>query len=43
MIWKMLLVAERRFRRLNAPHLLAKVYAGVRCVDGIEAPKEVAA
>jgi hypothetical protein len=27
-IWKMLLVAERRFRRLNAPHLLAKVYAG---------------
>jgi putative transposase len=31
-IWKMLLVAERRFRRLNAPHLLAKVYAGVRYV-----------
>ena len=43
MIWKMLLVAERRFRRLNTPHLLAKVYAGVRYVDGIEAPKEVAA
>ncbi len=32
-IWKMLMVAERRFRRLNAPHLLAKVYAGVRYVD----------
>ncbi len=43
MIWKMLLVAERRFRRLNAPHLLAKVYAGVRYVDGVEAPQEVAA
>jgi len=27
-IWKMLMVAERRFRRLNAPHLLPKVYAG---------------
>jgi transposase-like protein len=42
-IWKMLLVAERRFRRLNAPHLLAKVYAGVRYVDGVEATQEVAA
>jgi len=35
--------AERRFRRLNAPHLLAKVYAGVRYVDGVEATQEVAA
>jgi putative transposase len=42
-IWKMLLVAEQRFRRLNAPHLLAKVYAGVRYVDGVEATQEVAA
>lgn len=42
-IWKMLMVAERRFRRLNAPHLLAKVYAGVRYVDGVEASQEVAA
>jgi putative transposase len=40
-IWKMLMVAERRFRRLNAPHLLAKVYAGVRYVDGVEATQEV--
>jgi hypothetical protein len=30
-IWKMLMVAERRFRRLNAPHLLAKAYAGGGC------------
>jgi putative transposase len=42
-IWKMLMVAERRFRRLNAPHLLAKVYAGVRYVDGVEVTQEVAA
>ena len=26
-IWKMLMVAEKRFRRLNAPELLAEVYA----------------
>ncbi len=42
-IWKMLMVAERRFRRLNASHLLVKVYMGVRFVDGIEAPQEAAA
>ncbi|MDR7566726.1 MAG: hypothetical protein QN185_13610, partial [Armatimonadota bacterium] len=28
-IWKMLMVAQTRFRRLNAPELLAKVYVGV--------------
>jgi len=39
-IWKILMVAERR---LNAPHLLAKVYAGVRYVDGVEVTQEVAA
>ncbi len=43
-IWKMLMVAQTRFRRLNAPELLAKVYVGVRYEDGIEAAgKEVAA
>jgi len=43
-IWKMLMVAQKRFRRLNAPELLAKVYAGVRYEDGIEVTeKEVAA
>ena len=26
-IWKMLMVAQKRFRRLSAPELLAKVYA----------------
>ena len=43
-IWKMLMVAQQRFRRLNAPELLAKVYKGVRFRDGIEVKgEEVAA
>lgn len=43
-IWKMLMVAQTRFRRLSAPELLAKVYAGARYEDGIEvAEKGVAA
>lgn len=43
-IWKMLMVAQKRFRRLNAPELVAKVYAGARYEDGIEVTeKEVAA
>jgi len=35
-MWKVLMVAQTRFRRLNAPELLAKVYVGVRYEDGIE-------
>lgn len=35
LIWKMLLVVEEHFRKLNAPHLLADVYAGVEYHDGI--------
>ena len=34
MIWKVLLVGESRFRRLNAPELLAEVYRGVKFEDG---------
>jgi putative transposase len=34
LIWKLLLVGEKRFRRLNAPHLLQNVYQGVRFEDG---------
>ena len=34
-IWKMLLVAEKRFRKLNAPELLKEVYEGVEFVDGV--------
>jgi len=35
LIWKVLTVAQRRFRRLDAPHLLVEVYQGVRFIDGI--------
>jgi hypothetical protein len=34
LLWKVLLVAEKRFRRLNAPELLADVYEGRRFEDG---------
>jgi putative transposase len=34
LIWKLLTVAEKTFRRLHAPHLLAAVAAGARYVDG---------
>lgn len=34
LIWKVLMVAEKRFRKLNAPHLLTEVYAGVKYLDG---------
>ena len=34
-IWTMLMVAKRRFRRHNGPGLIRDVYNGVRCVDGI--------
>ena len=37
-IWKLLLLAERRFRRLNAPQLLAEVWQGAQFVDGVRVP-----
>ena len=36
MIWKVLQVAEKTFRRLNAMELLPAVYAGAKYVDGIK-------
>lgn len=39
-IWKLLLVAERRFRRLNAPERVKQVYLGIRFEDGIEVKQE---
>lgn len=43
-IWKMLMVAQQKFRRLNAPELLKQVYLGVEDEDGIEITrKKVAA
>ncbi len=34
LIWRMLMVAERRFRRLDAPEQLAAVYNGRKFADG---------
>jgi putative transposase len=39
-IWKMLMVAQKKFRRLNAPERLAKVYAGGEDKDGIAVTRE---
>ena len=36
LIWKILMIAEKKFRRLNAPHLLEQVLNGKRFEDGIE-------
>src|SRR5262249_26006351 len=36
-IWKTLLIAEKTFRRLNAPQLLADVASGVVYVNGVRA------
>jgi hypothetical protein len=40
LIWKVLMVAQSRFRRLDAPELLAAVYHGVSYVDGHRVPEE---
>jgi putative transposase len=37
LIWKVLLVVEQHFRKLNAPHLTAEVYAGIEYADGVRA------
>lgn len=34
-VWKMLSVAQSRFRKLNAPELLIDVWKGVQFVDGV--------
>jgi transposase-like protein len=34
LIWKLLTVAEKRFRRLNAPHQLRDVFEGRKFEDG---------
>jgi len=36
LIWKILTIAEKKFRRLNAPELLEQVYYGQRFKDGIQ-------
>jgi len=45
-IWRMLLIAEKRFRRLRSPHLLREVHQGVQFVNGVRhdlVTREVAA
>ena len=41
-IWKLLLIAERRFRRLNAPELLTAVFQGAVYANGIRVPDDPA-
>jgi putative transposase len=41
LIWKILLVAQTRFRRLDAPQLLSDVYHGVTFVDGLPAATHI--
>lgn len=36
MAYKLLVMAEERWRKLNAPHLLPLVQAKVKFVDGIQ-------
>jgi putative transposase len=38
-MWKLLLVAEKNFRRSNAPELLKEVYLGATYVDGVRKSK----
>jgi len=40
LIWKVLMVTEKRFRKLNAPHLLSEVYEGIKYKDGIRVLNE---
>ena len=37
-MWKLLLIGERKFRRLNAPEMLVEVWQGAEFVDGIRVP-----
>jgi hypothetical protein len=37
-IWRLLRIAVKRFRKLNAPEQCRDVYSGVRNVDGAEVP-----
>jgi transposase-like protein len=41
LIWKLLMLAERTFRRLNGPRLMKDVYAGKKFVDGVAVKRAV--
>jgi transposase-like protein len=38
--WKMLLIAEQRFRKLDAPDKMKLVYLGIDLLEGVEANRE---
>jgi putative transposase len=40
MIWRLLLVAEKRFRKIDAPQLASAVYRGVVFEDGVKVVKQ---
>jgi len=40
LIWKVLMVTEKRFRKLNAPHLLSELYEGIEYEDGKRVPDQ---
>lgn len=40
MIWRLLLVAEERFRKIDAPQLASAVYRGVVFEDGVKVAKQ---
>lgn len=40
LIWKVLMVTEKRFRELNAPHLLSEIYKDIKYQDGIRLSNE---
>ena len=40
-IWKMMMVAEKRFRRLHAPAVMEDVYLGATYVDGISIEEQI--
>lgn len=42
-IWKMLMISEPTFRKLNAPHLVKQVRVCVEYADGIEVVRKEAA
>jgi transposase-like protein len=39
-MWKMLLIAESRFRRLNAPELMQEVFEGAVYINGVPQPNQ---
>ena len=39
-IWKMLLAAEQRFQRLDAPERMSQVFLGVQFHDGLDVKRK---